>query len=181
MEIIPKIPQKHSLVSSVLFFVSIAGFAAALGGFWLFFFLEARGQGDVERLTAALGAGKTQEEIALEDSVGGLKKKLDDFTGVISSRKDFAPAFAFLENAVHPAVVFSSVSMGSESSRVQLRGTADSYVSLEEQLAVFKARPETRSVSLTDFQGGESSGVSFQVELEFPADFFQDTLERETP
>src|SRR3989338_2875787 len=101
MEIIPKIHQKHSFVSSVLFFVSIAGFASALGGFWIFLFLEARGQSDVERLTAALGAGKTQEEIALEDSVGGLNKKLDDFTSVISSSKDFAPAFAFLENAVH--------------------------------------------------------------------------------
>ena len=74
---------------------------------------------------------------------------------------------------MHPKVTFLSMNVDTSRHTMQLKGTAESFSVLDEQLAVFKAREEPDSLSLTNLQLGQQGKVNFQMEVQFPASFFQ--------
>ena len=65
------------------------------------------------------------------------------------------------------------MSIDSVRHNMQLQGSAESFFALDEQLVVLQARSEPSSLSLTNLNIGIQSGVDFQIEIQFPAEFFQ--------
>lgn len=173
VEIIPKLPQTSSLFVRVFFALSIGVFVLSVGGFVLLFFLELRTQTKIEEAEILLRTEKTLEQAQLEQEVFVVRARLKDFATLLQQKKDALPVFSFLENAVHPEVTFFSMNVDAQSHTVQLRGTAESFSALDEQLVVFQAREEPSSLSLTNLQLGEQGGVDFQMEIQFSAVFFQ--------
>ena len=173
VEIIPKSSQGSFFIMRVFVAVSIGVFVAALGGFVLLFFLESRTQNRIVEVQALLEAEKTKEQEELEQDVFAARARLKDFAELVELRKDVLPAFSFLETVVHPDVTFLAMNIDSVRQKMQLRGTASSFLTLDEQLAVLKARSEPNAFSLTNLTLGEHGGVDFQMEIQFPAKFFQ--------
>jgi len=157
----------------VFFALSIGVFVFSVGGFVLLFFLESRTQQRIVAMQALLGAEKTTAQTQLEQDVLTLRTRLKDFATLTELRKDVFPVFSFLETVVHPEVTFLSMNVDASRNTTKLTGTAESFSALDEQLAVFKEREEPSSFSLTNLQLGEQGGVDFQMEIQFPAAFFQ--------
>lgn len=137
------------------------------------FFLESRTQTKIEEAEILLRAEKTQEEAQLEHDVLVVRTRLKDFTTLVQLKKDVLPVFSFLETVVHPEVTFLSMNVDANRHSMQLRGTAESFSALDEQLVVLQAREEPSSLSLTNLKLGGQGGVDFQMEVQFPAAFFQ--------
>ena len=173
VEIIPKTPQKSPLFMRVLFSLSLGVFLASVGGFVLLFFLESRAQSKIEEAEMLLAEEKTPLQVQLEQEVFAARTRLEDFAGLLKERKNFLPLFSFLEIVVHPDVTFVSMSVDAESHTLQLKGIAESFSVLDEQFVVFKERKEPSSLSLTSLKVGERGGGDFQMEIQFPATFFQ--------
>jgi|TARA_Y100000310_G_scaffold155303_1_gene154784 hypothetical protein len=172
VEIIPKSPRKYSLSINALFYASIVAFILSVGGFWALLFLESRNQQELERLEIALGAEKTPEQAQLENSVFQLRAKLRDFAMLTQEQKNLLAPFEFLEATVHPSVVFSTFNTNAKEHSVQIKGQAASFVALEEQIAILEAREELTSLTLSDIRILSEGGIGFQLELQFPEDFF---------
>ena len=173
VEIIPKSPQSSPLFMKALFALSIGVFAVSVGGFAVLLFLESRTQTKVEEAERLLGTEKTKEEAQLEHNVFVTQTRLKDFATLVQLKKDILPVFFFLEAVVHPDVTFLAMNVDSVRQNMQLQGIAESFSVLDEQLAVFQAREELSSLSLTNLKLGEHGGVDFQMEIQFPAAFFQ--------
>ena len=157
----------------VFFVLSLGVFVLSVGGFVLLFFMESRTQTKIEETEMLLGAEKTQEDVQLEQDVLVAQTRLKDFAGLLQLRKDVLPVFSFLETVVHPEVTFLSMNVDVNRQTMQLRGIAESFSILDEQLVVLKAREELSSLSLINLDLGEHGGVNFQMEIQFPATFFQ--------
>ena len=173
VEIIPKLPQTSSLFMRVLFALSIGIFMLALGGFAFLFFWESRTQTRIEEATILLTTKKTLEQAQLEQDVFLARTRLKDFAELVQLKKNTLPVFSFLENVVHPEVTFFSMSIDTSSHTVQLRGIAESFSALDEQLVVLQAREEPSSFFLTNLQLGRQGGVDFQMEIQFSDTFLQ--------
>lgn len=156
-----------------LFAASIAVFVVAFGGFALLFFLESRTQGKIDEAEMLLTTEKTVEETELEQEVFLARARLQDFSTLAAQRKNMLSAFSFLESTVHPDVTFLAVSVNTALQVMQLKGQAKSFAVLDEQLAVLQAKAEQSSLSLTDLRLGQTGGVDFQMEIQFPAAFLQ--------
>lgn len=173
IDIIPKSSQSSPLLVRIFFILSIGVFSVSVGGFVLLFFLELGVQQRIVEVKNILGAEKTQAEAQLEQEVSVVRTRLEDFTTLVRQRKDVLPAFSFLETVVHPDVTFLAMGIDSVRQSMQLRGSAESFSALDEQLVVLKARSEPSSLSLTNLKLGIQGGVDFQMEIQFPAAFFQ--------
>ncbi|MDP2735196.1 MAG: hypothetical protein Q8P12_03240 [bacterium] len=173
VDIIPKAPKRYSLFMQVMFMLSVAAFVISAGGFGVLWYLERTASDRLKEVEAVLGAGKTEEEAQLENDVFAARLRLQDFSALVAQRKDFLPAFGFLETVVHPNVYFPAMSMDSLRQDLQLRGQATSFAVLDEQIAVFQAREEPSRISLTSLRLGEAGGVDFQIGVQFPLEFFQ--------
>ena len=171
--IIPKAPQSSPLFMKAFFALSIGAFVFSVGGFALLFFLEPRTQSKIEEVEILLKAEKTSDQAQLEQDVLVVQTRLKDFTTLVQLKKDVLPVFSFLEIVVHPKVTFLAMNIDSTLQNMQLRGTAESFSALDEQLVVLQAREEPSSLSLTNLQLGRLGGVDFQMEIQFPAAFFQ--------
>ena len=173
IDIIPKVSQSPPLLVRIFFILSIGVFLVSVGGFVLLFFLELGIQQRIVEIEDTLGAEKTQEQTQLEQEVSVVRTRLEDFTTLVRQRKDVLPAFSFLETVVHPDVTFLAMSIDSVRHNMQLQGSAESFFALDVQLVVLQARSEPSSLSLTNLNIGIQSGVDFQIEIQFPAEFFQ--------
>lgn len=173
VDIIPKAPKRYSLFMQVVFALSIVAFVVSSGGFAALWYLEGRALNRLQEVEAVLGAEKTEEEAQLEARVFAARSRLEDFTALAMMRKDFLPAFTFLETVAHPDVYFPGVSTDSLRQNLQLRGQATSFAVLDEQIAALQAREEPSKISLTSLRLGEAGGVDFQMEIQFPLEFFR--------
>ena len=173
VEIIPKSPQKTPLLIKVLLALSVGIFVFSVGGFIILFFLESKTESKIQETEILLQAEKTQEEVQLEQDVLVIQARLKDFAALIKLKKDMLPAFSFLETVVHPEVTFLSMNVDTNRYSLVLQGIAESFSALDEQLVILQAREEPNSVSLTDLQVGQQGGINFQMEIQFPANFFQ--------
>ncbi|MCH8048514.1 hypothetical protein IIC44_00210, partial [Patescibacteria group bacterium] len=145
----------------------------SVGGFALLFFFESKTQTRIEETEILLRTEKTPAQVQLEQDVSQAKTRLQDFAKLVQQKKDILPIFSFLETVVHPKVTFLSMSVDANSHTMQLQGIAESFSALDEQLVILQAREEPNSVSLTDLQVGQQGGINFQMEIQFPANFFQ--------
>jgi hypothetical protein len=173
VEIIPKAREQYSLFNRVFFGVSAVSLVVALGGFLLFLFLESKSQGELGRLEALLATEKTPEEVQLEKDVSASRIRLQDFSGLVRERKNLLLGFLFLQETAHPEVLYVGANLDSSLNNMQVKGNAASFIALEEQIAIFQAREELSSLSLTSLRLAQERGVDFQLELQFPKAFFQ--------
>jgi len=173
VDIIPKAPRQYSLISRAAFVLAVSSFILTLGSFLILWYLQGRSASVLFDVEERLTAGRTQEQNALEANVFSSRTRLQDFSSLLALRKNFLPAFLFLETTVHPNVYFPGVSVNAARQTLELRGKATSFAVLDEQLAIFEAREEPGAISLTSLRLSETGGVDFQLGIQFPPQFFQ--------
>lgn len=166
LEIIPKTESQPQVIKKVVWYGAIAFLVAAVGLLVLFMFLKSNAENRIADIDATLRVGKNAQEKALEKTVLGYQQKIQDFTTLLSSRKDAAPFLPLVEARTHPSVFFNTASLDVLEGRMVLKGQATDFRSLGEQIAAFEEAEEVTSMKLSEVSLAKGV-VLFTLELQF--------------
>ncbi|MDO8655204.1 MAG: hypothetical protein Q7R48_02130, partial [bacterium] len=79
--------------------------------------------------------------------------------------------FSFLETSVHPAAVFTGLTVDLGKDKILLVGETDTFRHLDEQILLLRNKSEVQNVQLEKIQLGEQGRVEFSVSIIFPPEF----------
>jgi len=109
----------------------------------------------------------TPEEKALEDNLSLAKDKISAFSGLILKHREPANIFGFLENNCFPNIQFYNFDFAADKNTVGLSGTTDDFISLEQQILIFRKDSLVKKVELSKISIGKEGVVDFGLILIF--------------
>ena len=170
VEIIPKEIRRPLL--SPLFILSLSGilFLGVLAGLFLITQTQSQTGTALRVLDERLGEEQTGEGETLQQELKASKEKIDDFGLVIERRKNLLAFFRILEETAHPNVVFTDFETDLEGNTIDIVGTATDFLSLGQQILVWKNRKEITSATLTELALGQTGKKEFGISLSFSPD-----------
>ncbi|MDD5433430.1 MAG: hypothetical protein PHE77_02100 [Candidatus Pacebacteria bacterium] len=173
LNIIPK--PKATLPLWVNFSViSSAILLCILGGIFLYFKLEtASWQEKAKAKEAEYMALNNPENRAIEEEAGKISKQLENFSKAFLEKKPSFLVFDFLKANCHPNVVFGSFDFSCKSGELKIKGQADSYKILSEQILALKDIKEISNLKVSDISLSKEGKVTFNVGLFIKPAFFQ--------
>lgn len=171
VEIIPRREERNPQIVNVLFIASLLLAVAAAGGFFILKSLQERQRVSIQNMEQQLLAEPSLEQKQLEKEVLGFKQKLDDFKALADGRRTPLPVFSFLETSVHPAAVFTGLTVNLEKNKILLAGETDTFGHLDEQILLLRRKSEVQDLQLEKIKLGEQGRVEFSVSIVFPAEF----------
>jgi len=160
----PKRPE--IFLENAIFYLSFLLLAIVVGGF--FYMRHSVGQSNVEM--AALETQsmkmKTEQGKNLENRVASARRRLADFSKVMSARDFAAGFFTELENLVSPGVYFSKLSLDFSKMSASLSGSGNNFVDVGRQAIKFEsAKDVLKSTSFSRIAIGNEGGVDFDANL----------------
>lgn len=171
VEIIPRREERTPPIVNVLFIASLLLAALTAGGFFILKSLQEQRRVSIQSAEQRLLAEPSSDQKQLEEDVLGFKQKLDDFKVLADGRRTPLPLFSFLETSVHPAAVFTGLTVNLEKGKILLAGETDSFRHLDEQILLLRHKSEVRDLQLEKIQLGERGRVEFSVSVAFPPEF----------
>lgn len=140
-----------------------------LGGSILSLFALNWAQGSARRSIA-----QTQQEIvnlstpqnkSLEKTVKVAQKQISGFAGVLKDHIKPSAFFNLLKANTHPGVVLTEFSLKADKAQVKLKGRAQSFQAVGEQILVLQKQSKIRSVSLSDLSLDKNYKIHFTLDL----------------
>lgn len=116
------------------------------------------------------GAPKVAE---LEEEILDYKKKIEDFSSLFENHILNTKFFDFIENKVHPQVFFSEINLDSKNSSLNLNGVTDSFLSLGQQISVFRKEELIKELVLSNISISEKGGIEFNLTISFEEELFR--------
>ncbi len=172
VEIIPK-QELASKREKLPLFVACILLVAVLAGLFAFWQLKTNTQKTIVKLEEFLQRGKTAKEQQLEQKMLMYQKKLSDFDTFAQSRKNPLRFFQFLEQNTHPKVFFTNTTLDVPNRSLLVQGETLDFITLDQQLSLFKQKSEIESVQLSKLDIGQQGRVTFTLELTFSPKIFQ--------
>lgn len=173
VEIIPKPVQRTPLWQNVLFYFSLFLLVVAVIAYFGLVYLEKRSSQDIKDLDKAIAAKWTQKDKSLETEVIDDKKKIQDFSFLLSRHRKAPKFFSSFEKMIHPKVWFSVFNLNLEKSSVTVSGSTDSFWSLGQQLLIFKRQPLVKQIKLSGVSIATEGGVRFTFNILFSPQIFK--------
>lgn len=183
VEIIPKPVEEVPFWQRILFPLSLFLLLITIFSYPLLIFLERRIPAEIQKLEAEIAQSKSQEVIDLEDELKKKKKKIDDFSKIISQRKFPTKFFGFAEGSfsetkkfaslIHPQVQILDFSLNLKDGKLNISGLTENFVTLEQQYLIFKKEPLVKEVNLASFSVGKEGKVNFSFDLTFDPSVFK--------
>lgn len=97
-----------------------------------------------------------------EKKVLDYKKKIDDFSLIISNHKISSNMFSFIEKNTLPDVWFSDFDMSQSSNEIKLSGEAKNMETLSRQIQVFERNQDyVKNINILNFQTEPSGKINF--------------------
>jgi len=164
--------KKKDLVFLVIGIILLLGAASSL----LFFhFFGEKQKEELEGLREEyLRLQRSNDSI--EEEVKDSKKKIDVFTQLLQEHKAAEKFFSFMESSTHYRVEWNGADLNLSDLTFSASGRADSFITLAQQLLIFKSKPaEIESVELKDISMSEKGGTDFSVIITFRPYLFEFT------
>lgn len=165
IQIIPQKIENGSLWLNILFYFSIILAITAVSGYFILFSLRQSAEKKIDIITKDLVQLQTPEGAKSEQEITNVRKKISDFSALISSHLHSSGAFALLERTAHPKVYFKEFSLSAKNNSVSLSGSADNLKIVSQQLLIFRKEDLIREVKLSDVAFNEGGKVSFSFNL----------------
>lgn len=169
--IIPKGPQKTSLLQPLLFYFSIGlVIAMALAFFVLNNFANRASDNftDLEEQIEQVG------DADMEDRVIKLITKMEDFSLLVADHQKPSRFFDFLESITHPKVGFLELELIPSDLQANLTGFATDFQSVAQQMYIFQDQEDfIKGVELTELSLGSMGEAIFVLELHLSPALFQ--------
>ena len=144
-----------------------------LGYFILDFYLIEGAEKTKKELETTLAEEKTAEEIGLEKELSDYEKKTKDFSILINRHLFFSKTFEFIEKNTHPEVWFSQLDLSPKEGQVNLSGETESFVTLHQQVQIFKADPLLKGLNLIKIAIGKEGRIDFDLSLTLDPGLFK--------
>jgi hypothetical protein len=169
MAIVVNSTEKNNILwwQAALIAISVILFLLLAGDYFYTIFTEKKIRKELE---------KSPQEIALENDIKQKEndldiksKKISSFKEIFSSHKNINNIFDFIEKNCLPDVWFSKFNFGSGKGQIEvlLSGEAENFVSIGQQMIIFKESSVIGSSSLESLKIGEKGGASFGIRLIF--------------
>lgn len=167
-----EIRSRHS--NSFLFYISFLVFLLTLAAYGGLIFLNRAQQGAEQETLAQIDQKRQELRPELVQQIFSLETRFKTIRSLIQKHTFPSRTFTWLEQHTHPRVSFTTFSFDGASRKLVLAGTADSLVSLNQQIAVFQQDPDIEKV---DFGGlafkKESGNVGFNATVILKPVFLQ--------
>jgi Tfp pilus assembly protein PilN len=151
-------------LENAVFYLSFLLLAIVAGGFFYVRHLTGQSNIEIAALEDQSAKMKTEQEKNLEASVDLARRRLADFSTVISARQSAARVFTEFENLVLPGVYFSKISLDFSGSSLSLSGQGKSFIDVGRQVMKFEsAKGILKSVSFPVIAAGDEGGVRFEA------------------
>ncbi len=135
--------------------------------------LQGEAQVYFDGIEKELSEMETPATLALETEVFSYKKRIDDFAPFLEKHVFSSRIFEFLENETHPKVFFLRTSLDLKSSVVSLSGITDNFLSLGQQLSIFKKQEMVESLGLSNISLSKRGGIEFDINISFNKKLFE--------
>jgi len=155
---------------NVFFYAGIALLVLSAGSyFYINNYLNVKASEDLQAVKSAIDEKNTPEFKALEKEISTWDKKIKDYNLLFSSHGQPSNIFALLEKLTHPKVwwkdfAFESISLNTVSS-VKLTGTADSFISLQQQILILEKENFVKKINLSRVSLSKTGQVDFGLEV----------------
>jgi len=127
----------------------------------------------LEGKEATLAEEKTAEEIGLEKELSDYEKKTRDFSILINRHLFFSKTFEFIEKNTHPDIWFSRLDLSPKEGQVSLSGETESFVTLHQQVQIFKTDPLVKGLNLIEIAIGKEGRIDFDLSLTLDPGLFK--------
>lgn len=164
-----KIPEWHKLA----FYASLALVGVVILGYACLFFLESRALSTLQDLEDKIAQVGTKTEKNMEAQVLADKKRINDFSKLISSHQKSTSFLQILEENTHPKVWFSELSLRPAEAQATIYGQTLNFQTLGEQYLIFKTVDLIESISLSNLAIGEEGQAEFSFLLGLDPQIFK--------
>ena len=158
---------------NILLYIFIVFLILIVVGYFLLGFLNWKAQEELNSFSTEL-----QENSGLEKEIKDYQQKINDFSNIISERKNMIMFLNFFENLCHPLVWVQELKTTNLNNGISFSGKTESFINLGQQFLILKSHPSVESVSLKEIGiDDEEGGVKFSFDLRFNDKIF-DELEK---
>jgi hypothetical protein len=166
-EIIPKPIRKASLLQNILLYFAICLLLFSIGAHFALDYFVKKSDLTLQDLEETLARERTEEEIILEKEVFDYKRKVEDFSILISQHAYASRFFNFFESLCHPKVWFSKINLDMTNHKLIVSGKTDTFLILDQQLLIFQQEELIKETILTKLSIGNEGLVNFTFDLTF--------------
>lgn len=153
---------------NVVFYFSFLLLVLVVGAFFYVRHLTASATAELSNLEVQMAEMKTEEQRKLENDVSAARRRLDDFSRIISVRNSARDLFAKLENLIVPGVYLSKMSADFTEMSAEFSGHGNNFSEVERQAMKFRNSPEIlKSADLEKISIVETGGVDFDATAVF--------------
>jgi hypothetical protein len=153
-------------LESAVFYLSFLLLAIVVGGFFYVRYLTGQSNIELAALEDQSTKMKTEQEKNLEASVDLARRRLADFSTVISARQSAARVFTEFENLVLPGVYFSKLGLDFSKLSLSLSGQGKSFIDVGRQAMKFEsAKGVLKSAAFPRIAASDKGGVSFEADI----------------
>jgi hypothetical protein len=165
IDIVPKPAEKKSIRGELLFYGSIILVIAAAAAYFVISNSLKNKEKTIESLGQELERLDSLPEAALEEKILAQQEKISDFANLVNGYRHTSNIFNFIENIIHPKILFTNFSVDSVRNIVQVTGSADNFQSLGQQLIIFKRADLVKEVTLSNIAIGNKERILFAFNL----------------
>jgi hypothetical protein len=127
---------------------------------------------DIKKETEALLTVGTYDQKNQEKDVIDYKKKINDFTVLFKNHEFSSNVFALMQTQTMPNIWFGQFILDEKNNAVQLLGEADSMDAFSRQMVSFEKNKYIKNVVTLNSSSGESSRISFGLNLALDKNIF---------
>ena len=167
VDIIPKTTKKTPLWQDLLFYFSIGLFSAAIASFFFLNNSQGKMEYSLKNTEDSLAQRETTEEIAMEKEIKTTEKQVRDFSQILKSHLEPSKVFDFFPKIVHPKAWFNKVSFDAAKSEAVISGQTESFVTLQQQIFIFRQEPLIKNFFLNSFSVGKEGRIDFSFNISF--------------
>jgi len=165
VEIIPKQIKKLPSWEKTLMYFTLGLLVVSVSAYFFLNNSITKAETKLQELERTLMEQKTEEEIALEKEVFGYQAKVEDFSKMLKKHPYSSKILNFFEKACHPKVWFSITRFTIKDYNLSLVGKTTDFLTLEQQLSIFRKEPLIKAVDLSNLSVGKEGTIGFNLTL----------------
>jgi hypothetical protein len=171
IEITPPKKDIKIILERVVLYIGIFLLVLELLSFFLITYYNRKINQEIVQTEKKLA--KTEEENILEKEVLSIKKKIDDWSNIVSNYKKSLNFFEFLEKNTHPDISFSKMSLSVKDNNVSLSGQSKNFDVLGQQVMILKNKQEVESITVSKTSLNRERMVDFELNIKLNPSIFK--------
>jgi Tfp pilus assembly protein PilN len=154
---------------NILLYVSVIVLILIIGLYFLFGFLNNQAKVELNSFSTEL-----QDNSGSEKEIKEYQQKINDFSKILSKRKNMLIFLTFFEKLTHPLVWVQDLQATNLNGGLSFSGKTENFVSLGQQFLILKSSPFVESAELSEIGiDDEKGGVIFSFDLKFNDKIFE--------